>query len=163
MFDITGYVSPPMWCDTYDATSGWVVCQGLVFCLLEKLVFSAISFGGLAVSLFFYTGSTRVRIPVKPKLKKSLNFSQKLVVHAARARDRLIHDLALCQLRCAGLFISKWVGGFTRSRLSLIRVPHLNKNSRLTAPGLKTSSTALMAFLGLILMFFSASWMSATS
>jgi len=94
------------------------------------LVFSAISFGGLAVSLFFYTGSTRVRIPVKPKLKKSLNFSQKLVVHAARARDRLIHDLALCQLRCAGLFISKWVGGFTGSGLFLIRVPHLNKNSR---------------------------------
>ena len=35
-----------------------------------------------------------------------------------------------CQLRCVGLFISKWVGGFTRYRLSLIRVPHLNKNSR---------------------------------
>ena len=116
-----------------------MVCQGLVFCLLENLVFSAISFGGLAVSLFFYTGSTRVRIPVKPKLKKSLNFSQKLVVHAARARDRLIRGLALCQLRCAGLFISKWVGGFTRSRLSLIRVPHLNKNSR-PSPGRKFRS-----------------------
>ena len=98
-----------------------------------KLVFSAISFGGLAVSLFFYTGSTRVRVPVKPKLKKSLNFSHKLVVHmhtASSSRDRLIQALALCQLRCAGLFMSKWVGGFTRSRLSLIRVPHLNKNSR---------------------------------
>jgi hypothetical protein len=120
--------------------------------LLENLFFSAISFGGLAVSLFFYTGSTRVRIPVKPKLKKSLNFSQKLVVHAARARDRLIHDLALCQLRCAGLFISKWVGGFTGSGLFLIRVPHLNKNSR---PGGGTIlPTGLCPRVGKMTVFF---------
>ena len=54
-----------------------MVCQGLGFCLLETLFVSAISFGGLAVSLFFCTGSTRVRNPGEAQIEEIVKFLAK--------------------------------------------------------------------------------------